>query len=121
MALSVQPPDATDHEQRMRKIGLIIAMIMVAMVCLVFLINIVISIFFTDSMYFQMVLKDHLAVFLGFPQMAGTSYAIVVFLRQTEGPFEFKALGMEAKGASGQVVMWVFALVSFTLLAKLIW
>lgn len=121
MVSSVVHHTATDHEHRLRTFGLVIAIILVAMVIVVFIVNIVIALFFTESMYFKMVLKDHLAVFLGFPQMASTSFAVVFFLRQTEGPFEFKILGLEAKGASGQVVMWVFALVSFTLMAKLIW
>ena len=49
------------------------------------------------------------------------SFALVVFLRQTEGPIEFEGLGMKFKGAAGQVVLWAFCIIVFALCAKLLW
>jgi hypothetical protein len=94
---------------------------MVAMVFIFFVVNAYISVYFTETAYFQNVLKDHLAAFLGLPQIAAVSFAIVIFLRQTEGPFEFKILSVEAKGASGQVVMWVFTFLAMTGAMKAVW
>jgi hypothetical protein len=47
------------------------------------------------------------------------SFALVVFLRQTEGPIEFEGLGMKFNGA--QVVLWAFCIIVFALCAKLLW
>jgi hypothetical protein len=86
-----------------------------------FVINAYISIYKTETLYFSIVLKEHLAVFLGLPQAAAVSFAIVVFLRQTDGPFEFKILGLEAKGSSGQVIMWVFTFLAMTGAMRAVW
>jgi hypothetical protein len=36
---------------------------------------------------------------------AVASFGIVTFLRQSEGPIEFEALGLKFKGAAGQLVL----------------
>ncbi|MGH6867765.1 MAG: hypothetical protein ACREDA_02595 [Methylocella sp.] len=51
------------------------------------------------------VLREHLLVIVGVAEAAGASIAIVVFLRQTDGPIEFEGLGFKLKGAAGQVTM----------------
>ncbi|PZR93917.1 MAG: hypothetical protein DLM68_00300 [Hyphomicrobiales bacterium] len=91
------------------------------MVFVFFVINAFVAISGTESAYFSMVLKDHLAVFLGLPQIAAVSFAIVIFLRQTDGPFEFKCIGIEFSGASGQVVMWIITFMCMTLAMHLVW
>jgi hypothetical protein len=49
------------------------------------------------------------------------AFAIVVFLRQTDGPIEFEGLGFKFKGAAGQVVMWVISFSAIAGAIKLVW
>jgi hypothetical protein len=86
-----------------------------------FIINTYISIYKTETFFYCSYFKEHLAVFLGLPQAAAVSFAIVVFLRQTDGPFEFKILGLEAKGSSGQVIMRVFTFLAMTGAMRAVW
>jgi hypothetical protein len=113
--------ESTFDDPRTRMIGILIAVIMVLMVFAFFVINVFVAISDTKSAYFSTVLKDHLPVFLGFPQIAAVSFAFVVFLRQTDGPFEFKCIGIEFSGASGQVFMWIVTFMCMTLAMHMVW
>jgi hypothetical protein len=66
-------------------------------------------------------IKEHFPATLGLTGAAIVSFAIVVFLRQTEGPIELEGLGLKIKGAAGQVVLWVLCVVTFALCAKFLW
>ena len=66
-------------------------------------------------------IEQHPLGTIGLFGMAIFSFSIVTFLRQTEGPIEFEALGMKFKGAAGQVVLWAFCVVVLSLCAKLLW
>ena len=94
----VKSEKSTFDDPRVRMIEILIAVLTVVMVFVFFIINVLTAIWYTESAYFSMVLKDHLAVFLGLPQIAAVSFAIVVFLRQTDGPVEFKCVGIEFWG-----------------------
>lgn len=114
--------DGTPKERvPIETIALWIALLTVAMLFFFFAVNVYVALARTDSPYFQNVMKGHLSSFLMLPQVASLSFAVVMLLRQTEGPFEFKFLGVEAKGASGQVVMWVFTFLALTLALHLVW
>jgi len=65
--------------------------------------------------------RDHYAAIVGLPAAAAVSFVIVVFLRQADGPIEFKGLGFEFKGASGQVAMWVICFLAIAGAIKLCW
>jgi hypothetical protein len=67
------------------------------------------------------ILKDHFGAIIGMPVSAAFAFLIVVFLRQTEGPIEFKGLGFEFTGASGQVAMWVICFLAIAGALKLLW
>ena len=58
----------------------------------------------TQFTYWQEVLRDHFAAIIGLPGAAAVAFALVVFLRQTDGPIEFEGLGFKFKGAAGQVI-----------------
>jgi hypothetical protein len=66
-------------------------------------------------------LSDHYAALIGLPAAVATAFAIVVFLRQTDGPVEFEGLGFKFEGAAGQVVMWVFCFLAIISAIKLLW
>jgi len=46
---------------------------------------------------------------------------IVLLLRLSSGPLEFKAIGFEFRGASGQVVLWVVCFLAMVASVKLLW
>ena len=46
---------------------------------------------------------------------------IVLLLRLSSGPLEFKAIGFEFRGASGQVVLWVVSFIAMVAAVKLLW
>ena len=69
----------------------------------------------------QQVLNKHFAAIIGLPCAALVAFAIVVFLRQTEGPIEFEGLGFKFRGASGQVAMWIACFVAIALAIRLLW
>ena len=54
--------------------------------------------------FWKDLIKEHFPATLGLTGAAIVSFAIVVFLRQTEGPIELEGLGIKIKGAAGQVV-----------------
>jgi hypothetical protein len=65
--------------------------------------------------------RTHFAAIVGLPGAAAVSFAVVVFLRQTEGPIEFRGLGFEFKGASGQVAMWALCFLVITIGIKAVY
>jgi hypothetical protein len=67
------------------------------------------------------ILKDHFGAMIGMPVAGALAFLLVVFLRQTEGPIEFKGAGFEFKGASGQIVMWIMCFLSITGAIKWLW
>jgi hypothetical protein len=71
--------------------------------------------------FWQDAIKEHLSGTIGLIGIAVAAFGVVTFLRQTEGPIEFEALGMKFKGAAGQVVLWGFCVIVLSLCAKLLW
>jgi hypothetical protein len=71
--------------------------------------------------YWEMVLRDHFAALIGLPAAAALAFALVVFLRQTDGPIEFEGLGFKFKGAAGQVAMWIACFLAIAGAIKLCW
>ena len=74
-----------------------------------------------DQRFWDEILFKHFAAVIGLPGAAGGAFALVVFLRQTEGPIEFVGLGFTVKGAAGQLVMWILCFLSFVAGLKLLW
>ncbi|MGO8503224.1 hypothetical protein AB9F35_17230 [Rhizobium leguminosarum] len=68
----------------------------------------------------QLVL-DRFPAVIGLPFAAVFALFLVTFLRQTTGPIEAKLLGMEFKGPSGQVVMWLVCFLGIAAAIKLLW
>ncbi|MBY0322960.1 MAG: hypothetical protein K2X72_29835 [Reyranella sp.] len=69
----------------------------------------------------QRILENHFSAIIGLPSAAAVAFAIVVFLRQTEGPMEFEGLGFKIKGAAGQVFMWICCFLAIAGAIKLLW
>jgi multisubunit Na+/H+ antiporter MnhB subunit len=113
--------DPSDWETRygrmLRTIGLIISVAVVVLVCTV----LVLLLLHTGFDFWQDDLKEHFLGTLGLIGLIVVAFGTVTFLRQSEGPIEFEALGMKFKGAAGQVVLWAFCLIVLSLCAKLLW
>lgn len=60
-------------------------------------------------------------VIIGLPFAFLGAFIVVALFRQAEGAIEFKALGIEMKGAAGQVVLWVICFLSITAAIALLW
>jgi len=73
-----------------------------------------------NSWMVGLVQKQFPAVIL-VPMSGLASLCIVLLLRLSSGPLEFKAVGFEFRGASGQVVLWVVCFLALILSVKLLW
>jgi hypothetical protein len=71
--------------------------------------------------YWEELLRDHFAAIIGLPAAAALAFALVVFLRQTDGPIEFEGLGFKFKGAAGQVAMWIACFLAVSAAIKFCW
>ena len=59
---------------------------------------------------FEDVVREHFAGILGSIMCTMTALVVVIIFRVSAGPIEFDTpLGFKFKGASGPVVLWVFA------------
>ena len=70
---------------------------------------------------FMPLYKEHFQALVGLPAAAFASTFIILILKITEGPIEFSGLGFNFKGASGQVVLWVFCYLAIVGSIKLLW
>lgn len=67
------------------------------------------------------VLRPHIQAIIGLPIAGAVAFALVVFLKQTEGAIKFSGLGFTFDGASGQVIMWVVCFLAIAGATKLLW
>ena len=74
----------------------------------------------TDPWMVRLVEKQFAAMVL--VPMAGLgSLCLVLMLRLSSGPIEFKGIGFEFRGASGQLVLWVVCFIALVAAIKLLW
>ncbi len=77
---------------------------------------------FSTPQIFADVLREHFMAIMGFPMAVMTALVIVVIFRVAAGPIEFKTpFGFEFKGASGPVILWVFAFLANIAGAVALW
>lgn len=65
--------------------------------------------------------QEQFAAMILVPMAALGSLCLVLVLRLSSGPLEFKAIGFEFRGASGQVVLWVVCFLALIVSIKLLW
>lgn len=111
--------DGPNDDRRISQVGFSITVFMLAGVLIVFALNVYWMA--QQEWYFKDVLREHLAAIIGLPEAAAVSTAIVVFLRQTDGPIEFDGFGFKLKGAAGQVTMWILTFLAMAGAIKLLW
>jgi hypothetical protein len=73
-----------------------------------------------DPVLSGLVVKNFAAI-VGLPFGFIAAFAVVALLRQPNKEIEFKGLGLEFKGAAGEVVLWLFCFSAITGAIKLLW
>ncbi|HEV3077688.1 MAG TPA: hypothetical protein VHB47_24930 [Thermoanaerobaculia bacterium] len=81
----------------------------------------VVRTFLSDFGSFKVIVAEHVRAVVGIPMAAVSAFCIVVVLEATAGNIEFKAFGFEFSGASGPVVLWVFAFLAFSSAIRFLW
>jgi hypothetical protein len=66
------------------------------------------------------VVQAHFAAVIGLPAAAFVALCLVIFLEVKSGPIEFKGLGFEFRGASGEITLWVVTFLSIAAAIKLL-
>lgn len=64
---------------------------------------------------------ERFPVVVGLPFAALFSLFLVTFLQQTTGPIEVKVIGVEFKGPSGKIVLWLVCFLGIAAAIKLLW
>lgn len=70
---------------------------------------------------FPLIVKEHFVGVFGPPIATVASMLLVLAFRVVVGPMEFKALGVEFKGASGPVILWCFCFLLQILALSILW
>ncbi len=65
--------------------------------------------------------RDHFAATIGLPSAAFAAIFVVIFLEVKSGRVEFEMWGLKFKGASGEVVLFVFVFTAIAGAIKLLW
>jgi hypothetical protein len=74
----------------------------------------------TDPVLTNLVLKNF-PVIIGLPFAFIASFIVVALFRQGDSPIEFKGLGLEFKGAAGEIILWLLCFVAISGAIKLLW
>jgi hypothetical protein len=73
-----------------------------------------------NAPYLVRKLDEQFNVLIGIPAGIAAALLLVIFLRTTDGPIEFEALGFKFKGASGPIVLWVLVFLSIVMAIKVL-
>jgi hypothetical protein len=71
--------------------------------------------------YLAILARDHAQAMIGVPWAGGAAFIVVLVLRTSFGAINFKILGVEFKGASGPIIMWVLCFLVEVSAIKLLW
>ena len=77
--------------------------------------------FFDGSPEFQVLMQSHFKAIVGLPAASLVSLILVLILKQSSGPIEFKGLSFEFKGTSGEVILWVICFLTIVYSIDKLW
>lgn len=77
--------------------------------------------FFNGSTEFGAVAMTHFKAIVGLPAATMTALILVLILKQSAGPIEFKGLSFEFKGTSGEVILWVVCFLAIVFSIDKLW
>jgi ABC-type Fe3+-siderophore transport system permease subunit len=115
-------PEATRtaNDERERKIGIILAIILVTFQ--VSASGAMVFVMLRIPGLFENALREHFAGIVGLLMSTMTAMVVVIIFRVSAGPIEFDTpLGFKFKGASGPVVLWVFTFLACVAGAAALW
>jgi len=75
----------------------------------------------TKQLWISSLIQEKPEVILFIPLAALASFCNVLILKITDGPIEFKIIGMTFSGAAGPIIMWVISFLSICLGIKILW
>jgi hypothetical protein len=81
----------------------------------------IIYVFWSDPKAFTAILVAQVRAVVGIPMAAVSAFCVVWVLEATSGSIEFEIGPMKFRGASGPVVLWVFAFIAFVMAINLLW
>ena len=111
------PSDPT--EERFRKVAVWILLVLMLVICL--------SVFYAFVRYSKAdqfwvpIAEEHFAAIVGLPMAALASLCIVLILRISSGPIEFKGFGFEFRGAAAPIVFWIICFFTISVCIKMLW
>jgi hypothetical protein len=73
-----------------------------------------------DAVLTELVVKNFAAI-VGLPFAFISAFVVVALLRQSDSAIEFKGLGVEFRGAAGEIILWLFCFLAITGAIKLLW
>ena len=111
-------PDLTDQEMPPRWIRVLITLVLTSLL-VVAPIFIVVNLALTGAL--ARISEDHARAVLGVPWAGGAALIVVLILRTAFGAVEFKILGVEFRGASGPIVMFLLCFLAEILAIQLLW
>jgi hypothetical protein len=117
----MNPEHQVNWDQKLSRILRVVAVIGAFLACITCAVLVLRFFWSTDITFWQQIAREHFLASVGLTGFAITSFGVVVFLRQTDGPIEFEAWGLKFKGAAGQVVLWAFCVLTLSLCGKLLW
>jgi hypothetical protein len=97
----------------------IVIVMLLAITLLLAPLLIVIMMYFSGDLL--LIAKSHAPAVIGVPWAGGAAFIVVLVLRTSFGAIDFTVLGVNFKGASGPIVMWVFCFLVEVAAIKILW
>lgn len=113
---------ASDTEERFRETFsyISITVIILGVTFFVVLLIVMTLLHGYETVILGIIARNYAAV-IGVPCSALAALAVVLILRSSQGPLEFKGLGCEFRGASAPVLMWILCFLSIIAAVNLLW
>jgi hypothetical protein len=116
-----EPPDTSEWDTRYARVLRTLALVTAVILAILAYGTLILLLIHTGFEYWQDVFKQHFIGTIGLVGICAMAFGIVIFLRQSEGPIEFEAIGMKFKGAAGHVILWGFCVIVLSLCARVLW
>lgn len=121
LGLQLRPmPDENDQDPSVsvRRGYALLVIGATAILIAIYLLVLVLSIYRGDVLNLP---YQHAGTIFGVPSAVVVSLAVVLLLRTVAGNIQFKVLGMEFKGASGPIIMWILCFLALILAIVRTW
>ena len=76
---------------------------------------------FEGSDEFVQLETQHFKAIIGIPAAFLSSLFLILLLKQSEKPIEFKGLSLEFRGTSGEIILWIACFLAITHAINALW